>query len=114
MNDRAVPDPDIASLSRRPAAVTADPLAAEDPQGALRAALAGAFDPTTPAEDVMLGWLLRLPEPLDPAVAARQVIAAANTAPVANLRLLALLAEVARWPTARLRRLGGLRTRSTQ
>lgn len=114
MSDHAVPSSEIVSPALVPAAATGDPLAAEDPQGAMRAALAGAFDPTIPPEDMVLGWVLRLPETLDPAIAARQVIAAASAASVANLRLLALLAEVASWPTVRLRRLGAPRPRLTQ
>jgi hypothetical protein len=114
MNDHAVPDSDIAPPAPLPAVVAGDKLAAEDPQGALRMALAGEFDPTIPPEDMVLSWLLRLPGELDPAIAARHVIATADSSSVANPRLLTLLAEVASWPAARLRQLGRARMRTTQ
>jgi hypothetical protein len=115
MNDHAVTHPDIAppALSS-PAVVAGDKLAAEDPEGALRMALAGEIDPTIPPQDMVLSWLLRLPGGLDPAAAARRVIAATDPSSVANPRLLTILAEVARWPAVRLRRLGRVRMRTTQ
>jgi len=114
MNDHAVTHSDIAPPALSPALVAGDKLAMEDPQGALRTALAGELDPTVPPEDMVLSWLLRLPGGLDPAMAAQHVIAAAGPASVANPRLLTVLAEVARWPAARLRRLGRARKRTTQ
>ena len=106
MIDRAVPDSDNASPALLPAAVAGDKLAAEDPQGALRMALAGELDPAIPPEDMVLSWLLRLPDGLDPAVAARRVLAAAGTSTLGNEPLRALLVEIARWPAPRLARLG--------
>lgn len=87
-----------------------DPLDRDDPQGALRSALAGELDPTIAPEDIVLGWLLRLPAALDPAGAAARVIVA-GSAPARNERLLALLMEVARWPRHRLVPLRSIRRR---
>lgn len=104
MTDYAVPDSDGASSA--PSPDTPDPLAAEDPQGALRLALAGGLDPSIPPEDVVLSWLLRLPEGLDPAIAARHVIATAGAGTLGAEALRTLLIEVARWPASRLAHLG--------
>lgn len=82
-----------------------DPLAVEDPQGALRMALSRRCEPAA-AEDVLLAWLLRLPDGVDPACAADRLLGGAEAGRYSNQRLLALLAEVARWP---MRRLGRLR-----
>jgi hypothetical protein len=106
MNDHAVPHSDMARPALLPATAAGDKLAAEDPQGALRAALAGELDPTISPADMVLSWLLRLPGGLDPATAARHVIAAAGSAAPGNEPLLALLVEVARWPAQRLARFG--------
>ena len=91
--------------------VAGDPLAAADPQGALRAALLGQVDPALRAEEILLGWLLRLADGVDPAVAAGHVMEAVDRGALRNGRLLDLLAEVASWPASRLARLepGGKR-----
>jgi len=78
-----------------------DPLALDDPEGTLRCALSAELDPLVAPEDVLLAWLLRLPDRLDPARAAARVIAG-SARPVQNQRLLDLLSEVAAWPPARL------------
>lgn len=86
------------------ASAAADPLAREDPQGVLRLALAERCEPGV-AEDVLLAWLLRLPDGVDPARAAGRLLAGAEPGRAGNQRLLALLAEVACWPMRRLGRL---------
>jgi hypothetical protein len=106
MTDHAVPESDSASPALLPAVVAADELAAEDPQGDLRMALAGGLDPAIPPEDMVLSWLLRLPDGIDPATAARHVIATAGTATPGAEALRTLLVEVARWPAPRLAHLG--------
>ena len=80
-----------------------DPLALEDPEGTMRYALAGRDPPGTPAEDVLLAWVLRLPDGVEPARAALRLLAGAEQS--GNQRLRSLLAEVARWPRRRLARL---------
>lgn len=84
---------------------TGDPLAGADPQGSLRAALDGHLDPAMRAEEILLGWLLRLADGTDPAIAAGRVLAALDRKTLRNDRLLGLLAEVASWPASRLARL---------
>lgn len=101
MHDSISSDDSVDSGAARP-----DRLALDDPEGALRGALEARLDPATPPEDIVLGWLLRLPAALDPAGAAARVIAS-TTAPVGNDRLLALLSEVASWPFGRLTALRG-------
>lgn len=101
-------DPTSYDDSRGSGAAQSDPLALDDPNGALRSALDAAIDPAIPPEDIVLGWLLRLPAALDPAGAAARVIAG-RAAPVRNDRLFALLAEVAHWPLHRLAPLRGFR-----
>jgi hypothetical protein len=98
------------SGSEVPAHPSTDPLAAADPEGALRAALVtgdGAAPGAAPArsEEILLSWLLGLAEGLDPAAAAACIVAAVDAAAIRNDRLLGLLAEVARWPAPRLARL---------
>jgi hypothetical protein len=99
-------DSTSSDVSLDPGPARPDPLALDDPHGALRSALDGGLDPTIPPEDIVLGWLLRLPATLDPAGAAARVIAV-SALPVRNDRLLALLTDVANWPHHRLARLRG-------
>lgn len=80
-----------------------------DPQRRLGIALSGCIDPAVPPEDLLLDWLIGLPDGLDPAEAARRLIATATPATTRNERLLALLVEVAQWPLPRLARLGRAR-----
>ena len=89
----------------RVAPASDDPLAAEDPQGVLRQILAAPVDPLLAAEDVVLAWLLRLPDDIDPAYAAGRILAVIAADPPglpADDRLSCLLSEIARWPTDRL------------
>lgn len=82
-----------------------DPLAADDPCGALRRGLLAPADPLLPAEDMVLAWLLHLSADIDPAHAAGRIldaVAATAAAPAADQRLTRLLAEIACWPAARL------------
>src|SRR5687767_3171212 len=85
--------------------VYGDPLAADDPHGALRQALAAPLDPLLTAEDVVLGWLLHLPGDVDPALAANRILAASGIAGLGNERLSRLLTDIACWPADRLRHL---------
>ncbi len=87
-----------------------EPLGSIDPQHRLGIALSGCIDPAIPSEDLLLDWLIGLPDGLDPAEAARRVIAAADPATTRNDRLLALLVDVAQWPLPRLARLGRARS----
>lgn len=98
----------------------ADALALDDPDGALRSALGAARDPAVAPEDIVLCWLLRLSDNVDPACAAGRILAAIAAPPgdppgdpsgdplgdpPGDHRLTGLLAEVARWPAGRLRTL---------
>lgn len=101
-----------AATAREPAADGGD--AAEspdllDPQHHPGIALPGCIDPAVPPEDLLLDWLIGLPDGLDPAEAARRLITADGAETPRNDRLLVLLAEVAQWPLRRLARLGGAR-----
>lgn len=79
----------------------ADALALDDPDGALRSALCAARDPAVAPEDIVLCWLLRLSDNVDPAGAAARVIAG-RAGSVRNERLFELLTQVAKWPLHRL------------
>lgn len=105
MNDR--PDAVAASADtpcRAAFTPSVDPLAEHDPEGAVRAALIAPPDPHYAPEDVVLAWLLRLPDRIDPALAAAEILAARSGAD-SNPPLRRLLAEVAAWPRDRLRSL---------
>lgn len=79
-----------------------DPLAADDPHGAVRAALAAPLGGAPAAAEILLAWLLGLADGLDPALAAARIVGAVDRATIRNDRLLGLLAEVAAWPSCRL------------
>lgn len=82
-----------------------DSLAQDDPHGALRIALSALADPAIRPEDLLLDWLIGLADAVDPAGAARRIVAVADLETVRNDRLLSLLAQVAQWPLPRLARL---------
>ena len=76
-----------------------------DPHGVMHAVLddRAAPDPGHSAQDCLLGWLLDLPAELDPAIAARQLLAArpAKSASARAHRVAELLAETEAHPRSR-------------
>ena len=89
-----------------------------DPTAALRTLLARERPPRGLAEDALLGWLIALPDAVDPAEAARELTALPaleaarrggrhGTAPAEAGRLVELLAQVAASPSAALSRRRG-------
>lgn len=79
----------------------------QDPGGVIREVLDMGADFTGPAKDVLLAWVLRLEDGLDPAAAARNLIGAyglADEPPAAGARgeLITLLRETAAFGMERL------------
>lgn len=77
-----------------------------DPTGCLARALAEEAPPRGRAEEVLLAWLIALPDGLDPAEAARALADCkpAHGLPAETLRLFELIEQVARYPAAALSR----------
>ncbi|MBK1699035.1 hypothetical protein [Rhodovibrio salinarum] len=76
-----------------------------DPGGLMTAVLQerGGLDPAHTAHDFLIGWLLELPADLDPAIAARQLLAKSPMSSASGRahRVAELLAETAAHPRAR-------------
>ena len=77
-----------------------------DPDGLLRAALLD--DQGYPVRDILLAWLLSLSPGIDPARAARTILPSDAGLPGS---IGGELAEIARWPAARLAQYASMRRR---
>lgn len=80
----------------------------QDPGGVIRAVIDMGPEFTGPAQDVLVSWMLRLDDGIDPAEAARHLLAAYGLndgppKPGALGELVRLLRETADYPSARLR-----------